>query len=175
MATHSSIPWTEEPGGLQSIGSQRVGRDWSNLAHAHTSVKGASQAVLLVVKNPSANAGDIRGMGSVPASGRSPGRGHSNPLQYSCLENPHGQRSLVGCSPWGLEELDTTERLRFHYNYIFFVFLYISFDFCFICLCFFVDKVSLWIVPFIIKILLFVSFKINKLKKKWACPQRLMG
>ena len=42
---------------------------------------------------------------------RSPGGGHGNPLQYSCLENPHGQRSLAGYSPWGLKELDTTERL----------------------------------------------------------------
>ena len=44
-------------------------------------------------------------------SGRSPGGGHGNPLQYSCLENPHGQRSLVGCSPWGHKEWDTTEGL----------------------------------------------------------------
>jgi len=43
--------------------------------------------------------------------GRSPGGGHGSPLQYSCLENPHGQRSLVGCSPWGRKESDTTERL----------------------------------------------------------------
>ena len=42
----------------------------------------------LVVKNPSANAGDIREVGSIPGSGRSPGAGHNNPLQYSCLENP---------------------------------------------------------------------------------------
>ena len=42
----------------------------------------------LVVKNLPANAGDIRDAGSIPESGRSPGRGHGNPLQYSCLENP---------------------------------------------------------------------------------------
>ena len=42
---------------------------------------------MLVVKNPPASAGDIRVMGSVPGSGRSPGGGHGNPLQYSCLEN----------------------------------------------------------------------------------------
>ena len=41
----------------------------------------------------------------------SPGGGHGNPLQYSCLENPHGQRSLVGYSLWGCKELDTTEPL----------------------------------------------------------------
>ena len=42
----------------------------------------------LVVKNPPANAGDIRDVGSIPGSGRSPGGEHGNPLQYSCLENP---------------------------------------------------------------------------------------
>ena len=41
-----------------------------------------------MVKNSPANAGDIRDMGSVPGSGISPGGEHSNPLQYSCLENP---------------------------------------------------------------------------------------
>jgi len=41
----------------------------------------------LVVKNPPPDAGDLRGMGSIPGSGRFPGRGHGNPLQYSCLEN----------------------------------------------------------------------------------------
>ena len=47
----------------------------------------ASQ-VTLVVKNPPANAEDLRDVGSIPGSGRSPGGGHGNPLQYSCLENP---------------------------------------------------------------------------------------
>ena len=47
----------------------------------------ASQ-VTLVVKNPPANAGDIRGAGSISQSGGFPGEGHGNPLQYSCLENP---------------------------------------------------------------------------------------
>ena len=44
--------------------------------------------VVLMVKNPPANAGDIRDVGSVPESGRSPGERHRNPLQYSCLEDP---------------------------------------------------------------------------------------
>ena len=39
-------------------------------------------------KNPPANAGDVRDAGSIPGSGRTPGEGHGNPLQYSCLENP---------------------------------------------------------------------------------------
>ena len=55
-------------------------------------------------------------MGLIPGSGRSPGGGHYNPLQYSCLENPHGQRSLVGYSLWGREESDMTERLHFHFS-----------------------------------------------------------
>ena len=41
-----------------------------------------------MVKNPSANAGDLRDVGSIPGWGRSPGGGHDNPHQYSCLENP---------------------------------------------------------------------------------------
>ena len=48
-------------------------------------------------------------LGSIPGLGRSPGGGHGNPLQYSCQENPHGQRSLVGYSPCGHKESDTTE------------------------------------------------------------------
>ena len=60
-------------------------------------IKWASQ-VAPVVKNPPANAGDIRDTGSIPELGRSPGGGHGNPLQYSCLENPMDrgtQRALV--------------------------------------------------------------------------------
>ena len=53
----------------------------------------ASQKAL-VVKNPPANAGNVRDSGSIPGSGRSPGGRHGNPLQSACLENPHGQRSL---------------------------------------------------------------------------------
>ena len=45
----------------------------------------------------------------IPGLGRSPGGGHSNPFQYSCLENPHGQRSLTGYSSWGHKESDVTE------------------------------------------------------------------
>ena len=44
------------------------------------------------------------------------GEGNGTPLQYSCLENPIGWRSLVGCSPWGRYESDTTERLHFHFS-----------------------------------------------------------
>ena len=61
-------------------------------------------------KESACNVGDP---GLIPGLGRSPGKGNGNPLQSSCLENSHGQRSLVGYSPWGLKELDTTERLHF--------------------------------------------------------------
>ena len=44
--------------------------------------------MVLVVKNSPTNAGDVRVMGSIPGSGRSPGEGNGNPLQYSDLENP---------------------------------------------------------------------------------------
>ena len=64
-----------------------------------------------MVKNPPASVGDMRDTCSIPGLGRSPGGGHGNQLQYSCLENPPGQRSLADCSPWGCKELDSTERL----------------------------------------------------------------
>ena len=51
-----------------------------------------------VVKNPPASAG---GTGSIPSSGRSPGEGNGNRLQYSCLAKSHGQRNLGGYSPRG--------------------------------------------------------------------------
>ena len=52
--------------------------------------------MVLVVKNLPAHAGNVRVMSSTLGLGRSSGGGHGNPLQYSCLENPLGQRSLVG-------------------------------------------------------------------------------
>ena len=63
---------------------------------------------MLVVKNPPVNAGDIRDVGSLPGSGRSPGEGHSNPLQYSCLENPT-DRGAWWATVHGVAELNTTE------------------------------------------------------------------
>ena len=102
MATHSSIlalriPWTEEPDRLQSIESQRVGRDWSDLAVMHISpsikkVNVLASQVVLVVKTLPANAGDIRDAGLTPGTGRSPGEGNGNLLQDSGLENPMDRR-----------------------------------------------------------------------------------
>ena len=59
-------------------------------------------------KESACNEGDPA---SIPGWGRPPGGGCGNPLQYSCLKNPYGQRSLEGCSPWGRKESDATERL----------------------------------------------------------------
>ena len=62
-----------------------------------------------MVKDPPANVGDIRDAGSILASERSPGGEHDNSLQYSCLENPHGQRNLAVYSPWGRKGSAMTE------------------------------------------------------------------
>ena len=65
--------------------------------------------VVLEVKNPPANAGDIRDSGSIPGSGRSPGGGHGNPLQCSCLENPTDREAWRATVHQAAKELDTTE------------------------------------------------------------------
>ena len=63
-------------------------------------------------KESDCNVGDL---GSIPGLGRFPGGESGNPLQYSCLENPHEQRSLAGYSQsMGYKESDTTERLSIH-------------------------------------------------------------
>jgi len=64
--------------------------------------------VAKTAKNPPAM-WDVGHLGLIPGLERSPGGGHGNPIQYSCLENPHGQRSLVGYGPWGHKESNMTE------------------------------------------------------------------
>ena len=64
--------------------------------------------VAQMVKNPPAMRKDLD---SIPELGRFPEGGHGNSLQYACLENPRGQRILVGYSPWGHKESDITEQL----------------------------------------------------------------
>ena len=73
--TDCSLPGSSFHGILQVRTPEQVAISW------------ASQ-VVLVLRNPPANAGDIRDAGSIPGLGGSLGRGHGNPLQYSCLENP---------------------------------------------------------------------------------------
>ena len=62
-----------------------------------------------MVKNPSANGGDS---GWIPRSGRFPGLGNANLLQYSCLKKSHRQRSLADYGPWRYKESDMTERIN---------------------------------------------------------------
>ena len=71
---------------------------------------GTSQ-VVLVVKNLSANARDIRDTGLIPGSGRSPEGGHGNPLQYSCLENPVDRGAWQATVHRGCKESDMTEAI----------------------------------------------------------------
>ena len=60
-----------------------------------------------MVKNPPANAGDLRDVGSIPESGRSRGGGHSNPLQYSCLGDSKAREAWQSIVyPWDGEELE---------------------------------------------------------------------
>ena len=72
----------------------------------------------LVIATPSPGGSDskesacnVRDLGSIPGLEGSPGGKHGNPVWYSCLENPHGQRRLAGYSTWGPKESDTNERL----------------------------------------------------------------
>ena len=67
--------------------------------------------VVLVVKNPPADAGDVRDAGSIPGLGRSPGGGHGNPLQYFCLENPM-DRGAWRATVHGVTESDVTWQLH---------------------------------------------------------------
>ena len=68
-----------------------------------------------MVKNPPANAEDVRDMDLIPGLGGTPGEGNGNPLQYSCLENPmDGQRNLAGNSQWSCKESDMTEHVFTH-------------------------------------------------------------
>ena len=80
----------------------------------HLLCMGGTSWKTLVGKNPPASVGIARAVGWIPGLGRSPGVGNGNPLQCSCLKNPHGQGSLAGYSPWGHKESDTTEHKCTH-------------------------------------------------------------
>ena len=78
--------------------------DWCTLAIVRTCYSGVPGSS--VGEESACNAGSPS---LIPGLGRSPGGGHGSPLQHPCLENPQGQRSRAGCSPWGRREPDTTE------------------------------------------------------------------
>ena len=67
-----------------------------------------------MVKNLPTNAGATGDTGLISGSGRSPGGGHGNPLQYSCLENPMDRGALTDYNPWPCKEADMTEGLSRH-------------------------------------------------------------
>jgi len=71
-----------------------------------------------VIRHGKESAYNARGLSSIPGSGRSLGGGRGNPLQYSCLENLHGQRSLAGYSPQVCKESDMTEWLGTHTKHV---------------------------------------------------------
>ena len=95
------ISWTVEPGRLPSMGSQRVGHVWATNMFS-LGFPGGSDG-----KESSCNAGD---QGSIPGLGRSPGEGHSNPLQHSCLENSMDRGAWQG-TVHGVTELSIPEQL----------------------------------------------------------------
>ena len=97
--SHSSL-W------IPSIFSLLLSRAQNTLLQVLFGFPGSSEG-----KESSCNARDLS---LIPGLGRSPGEGNGNPLQNSCLENSHGQRSLAGYSPWGHKELDTTEQLHYY-------------------------------------------------------------
>ena len=109
-----ATPWTVARQAPLSIGFP--GQEyWSGLPfpspmEAHYKTKSRVTVAFPGGSDVKESAGIVADLGLILGLGRSPG-GHGNPLQYSCLENPHGQRSLVSYSPWGRKDLDMTERL----------------------------------------------------------------
>ena len=70
---------------LTEMEKEQVGKE---IKRSTLHCTGQASQVALVIKNLPANAGDIRDVSLIPGLGRSPGEGHGNPLDYSCLENP---------------------------------------------------------------------------------------
>jgi len=98
---HLPNPYLPKPfHGALGFQHMNFGRDTNvqTITFHFSYIKSGASQVALVVKNPPANAGDIRDMSSIPGLGRLPGEGNGNPLYYSHLENPM-DRSLEGYSP----------------------------------------------------------------------------
>ena len=135
MATHSStlawkIPWMEEPGGLQSMGSLRVGHDWATSLSLFTFMHWGRKWQPTPVFLP----GEFQWRGSLvgchlwvaqsrtrlkwlsSSSSIEQWRRQWHPTPVLLPGESHGWRSLEGCSPWGHWGSDTTERLHFHFS-----------------------------------------------------------
>ena len=97
------MPWEEERAGWKYLEPRKTAG-----IESRWKLTGASQ-VTVVVKSLPADAGDLGDVGLIPGLGRSPGGENGNPLQYSCLEKSHGQRSMSGYGPHGCKESDMTE------------------------------------------------------------------
>ena len=136
MATYSSVlPWRipgmGEPGGLPSMGfpGSSAGKESACNAGDPSSIPGSGRSsgegigylTPLFLGFPGGSGGkesacNAGHQGSMPGLGRSPGGGHGNLVQYSCLENPNGQRWLVGYSWWGPKESDVTKNSTCYVN-----------------------------------------------------------
>ena len=109
MATHSSIlAWriSMDRGAWQP--SEEPDSPWGCRESDRTEQLGTAQTGGAKVKNPSADAGDIRDEGLIPGSRRSPGGGNGNPLQYSCLGNPMDRGAWWPTFHGVTKKLDTT-------------------------------------------------------------------
>ena len=92
IANHQEIK-SKPQGDVTSHLSEWLSSKTTQTTNADKDVEKREPQVALVVKSPTVRAGDIRSAGSIPGSGRSPGGEHSNPLQYSCLENSMDRRA----------------------------------------------------------------------------------
>ena len=80
----------------------------------------------VVIKSPPANAGDIRHLASIPGSGRSPGEGHGNPLQDSCLENPMDGEAPKGYKPRGSQRVGCDWATEYTHKHSYFIYTYVN-------------------------------------------------
>ena len=117
--THSSILvwrilWTEESGRLGSMELQRVSQNYRTNIFTFYPVPSRQCTGIGFSGGPDSkeSACNVGDLGLIPGLRRSPGGGHGNPLQYSCLENPHRQRSLAGKSQDTTERPSTAQALR---------------------------------------------------------------
>ena len=101
MGSCISVLWGINTGGGRVLLRTRSYSASCLSGHLHTLVVDSTANDLIGGSVGKESACDVGELGLIPGLGRSPGGGHGNPRQCPCLENPHGQRSLAGYSPWG--------------------------------------------------------------------------